>query len=93
MSDPYASFIPGKLKLPKAGSTTKEALQPVQQISIPKEFKQTAAEESFHHQRLERLAMQKQKQPQKTHYEAINEFNKMLENTSEHYDIPKVGPG
>ena len=61
--------------------------------AVPKEFRQTSAEQVFHQQRLERLALQREKNPQKTYREAIRAFNQRLEETSEHYDIPKVGPG
>lgn len=33
------------------------------------------------------------KQALKSHKERVAEFNEKLENMSEHYDIPKVGPG
>jgi protein FAM32A len=33
------------------------------------------------------------KMAQKSHRERIEEFNQKLTNMSEHYDIPKVGPG
>ncbi len=29
----------------------------------------------------------------KTHRDKVKEFNEKLANMSEHYDIPKVGPG
>lgn len=38
---------------------------------------------------LERLA----KAAKKSHRDRIQEFNQYLANLSEHYDIPKVGPG
>ncbi len=53
----------------------------------------TAAERRFVQQRetieLERLA----KMVSKSHRDRIQEFNQYLANLSEHYDIPKVGPG
>ncbi|KAH3732529.1 protein FAM32A [Pelomyxa schiedti] len=33
------------------------------------------------------------KMAEKTHREKIEEYNKKLANLSEHYDVPKVGPG
>ncbi|KAM0683942.1 hypothetical protein MDAP_000679 [Mitosporidium daphniae] len=90
--DPYASVIPRKLKIAKSSESTSSKPANMDQ-AVPKQFVQTQAEEIFHRQRLERLAAQKEKQPQKTYKEAIKAFNQRLEQTSEHYDIPKVGPG
>lgn len=53
----------------------------------------TPAERRFLHQtqklELQRLA----KMASKSHRDRIHEFNQYLANLSEHYDIPKVGPG
>ncbi|KAL1552614.1 7-dehydrocholesterol reductase [Salvia divinorum] len=53
----------------------------------------TPAERRYMEQRqkieLERLA----KAAKKSHRDRIEEFNQYLANLSEHYDIPKVGPG
>lgn len=53
----------------------------------------TPAERRFLQQRekieLERLA----KMASKSHRDRVQEFNQYLANLSEHYDIPKVGPG
>lgn len=53
----------------------------------------TPAERRYMEQRrkieLERLA----KAAKKSHRDRIQEFNQYLANLSEHYDIPKVGPG
>lgn len=38
---------------------------------------------------MERIA----KAAAKSHKEKVSEFNSKLEQLSEHYDIPKVGPG
>jgi len=46
-------------------------------------------EESLAKREKERIA----KMAQKSHRERIEEFNQKLTNMSEHYDIPKVGPG
>lgn len=40
-------------------------------------------------QQMERVA----KAAAKSHKEKVTEFNQKLEKLSEHYDIPKVGPG
>ncbi|XP_043709369.1 protein FAM32A-like [Telopea speciosissima] len=53
----------------------------------------TPAERRYHEQReqieLRRLA----KTSNKSHRDRIQDFNQYLANMSEHYDIPKVGPG
>jgi len=53
----------------------------------------TPAERQFLHQthklELQRLA----KMASKSHRDRIHEFNQYLANLTEHYDIPKVGPG
>lgn len=43
----------------------------------------------FPSQRQEKI----RKEASKTHKEKVSEFNRYLENLSEHHDIPKVGPG
>lgn len=42
--------------------------------------------ERLHRQRLAKMAS-------KSHRDRIQEFNQYLANLTEHYDIPKVGPG
>ena len=42
--------------------------------------------EELDHRRLEKMAS-------KSHRDRIQEFNRYLANLTEHYDIPKVGPG
>lgn len=53
----------------------------------------TPAEKRFIQQtqklELQRLA----KMARKSHRDRVQEFNQYLANLSEHYDIPKVGPG
>jgi len=53
----------------------------------------TAAERRYIEQR-ERLDRQSMaKEANKSHRDRIQDFNQYLANMSEHYDIPKVGPG
>ncbi|XP_019176555.1 PREDICTED: protein FAM32A-like [Ipomoea nil] len=53
----------------------------------------TPAERRYMEQR-ERIDMQKMaKTANKSHRDRIQDFNQYLANMSEHYDIPKVGPG
>eukprot|EP00271_Cylindrocystis_brebissonii_P015697 TRINITY_DN38672_c0_g1_i1.p1 TRINITY_DN38672_c0_g1~~TRINITY_DN38672_c0_g1_i1.p1 ORF type:complete len:152 (-),score=35.56 TRINITY_DN38672_c0_g1_i1:850-1305(-) len=53
----------------------------------------TPAEKKYHEQ-VERLQARKAaKTAGSSHRQRIEDFNKYLANMSEHYDIPKVGPG
>ncbi|KAF7817193.1 protein FAM32A-like [Senna tora] len=53
----------------------------------------TPAEKRFL-QQTEKLELQRlAKTARKSHRDRIQEFNQYLANLSEHYDIPKVGPG
>jgi len=70
------------------------------QIEVPQEEQEEAEidtrtpaerryEESLARREKDRIG----KMAQKSHRERIEEFNLRLTNMSEHYDIPKVGPG
>ncbi|KAJ1497653.1 hypothetical protein HMI54_013452 [Coelomomyces lativittatus] len=50
------------------------------------ELKFAEAQKKRQRDRISKLA-------EKSHKEKVDEFNKHLESLSEHYDIPKVGPG
>lgn len=53
----------------------------------------TPAERRYMEQR-QKIDMQKMaKTSNKSHRDRISDFNQYLANMSEHYDIPKVGPG
>lgn len=53
----------------------------------------TPAEKRYIEQR-EKLDVQRHtKTSKKSHRDRLNDFNQYLANLSEHYDIPKVGPG
>lgn len=53
----------------------------------------TAAERRYHEQ-LEKIEKEQAlKYAEKSHRQRIEEFNKSLASMTEHYDIPKVGPG
>ncbi|KAD3641900.1 hypothetical protein E3N88_31124 [Mikania micrantha] len=53
----------------------------------------TPAEKRYMEQR-QKIDMQKMaKTSNKSHRDRLSEFNQYLANMSEHYDIPKVGPG
>ncbi|KAJ3188925.1 hypothetical protein HDU85_004641 [Gaertneriomyces sp. JEL0708] len=53
----------------------------------------TEAELKFEEVQRKRQAERIKKTAAKSHKERVAEYNKYLESLSEHYDIPKVGPG
>ena len=91
-SDPYATgaVLRGKLRLGGA----RKPMQPAQaQTESRAPTNRTLSELAFEEHRRLRLANSLKKQPPKTHKDKIKEFNEKLDALSEHYDIPKVGPG
>mmetsp|Transcript_30959 Transcript_30959/g.50080 ORF Transcript_30959/g.50080 Transcript_30959/m.50080 type:complete len:127 (-) Transcript_30959:559-939(-) len=61
--------------------------------SKPLEHILTPAERRHLETQKERERDKASKAAQKSHRQRIEEFNRYLGNLSEHYDIPKVGPG
>lgn len=53
----------------------------------------TPAEKRYHEQKAKLEARRLAKVATKSHRQRVEEFNQYLANLSEHYDIPKVGPG
>ncbi|CAG8717347.1 6664_t:CDS:2 [Acaulospora morrowiae] len=53
----------------------------------------TEAEKKFEEIQAKRLEEKVQKAARKSHKERVAELNRKLEEMTEHYDIPKVGPG
>ncbi|KAF9569544.1 hypothetical protein BGW38_008797, partial [Lunasporangiospora selenospora] len=53
----------------------------------------TAAERKFEEIQKKRQEEKVLKSAQTSHKERVAEFNRQLEELTEHYDIPKVGPG
>jgi len=53
----------------------------------------TKAEQEFEEAQKRRAADLITKRIAKTHRQTIEEFNKKMANLSEHYDMPRVGPG
>ncbi|KAG0148257.1 hypothetical protein CROQUDRAFT_670058 [Cronartium quercuum f. sp. fusiforme G11] len=53
----------------------------------------TTAERRFEAVQKKRMAEKAKKQALKTHKDRVADFNERLEAQSEHFDIPKVGPG
>jgi len=62
-------------------------------IPAPPKPEKTAAERKFEEIQLKRQAEQVKKMASKSHKEKVEDFNKYLSTLTEHYDIPKVGPG
>ncbi|KAI9307283.1 hypothetical protein BJ944DRAFT_262166 [Cunninghamella echinulata] len=56
-------------------------------------IEKTEAELKFEQIKLQRQMERVSKAAGKSHKERVAEFNNKLEQLSEHYDIPKVGPG
>ncbi|ORX53251.1 DUF1754-domain-containing protein [Hesseltinella vesiculosa] len=53
----------------------------------------TDAEKRFEEIKRKRQLDRASKQAQKSHKERVAEFNTKLDNLTEHFDLPKVGPG
>ncbi|KAJ3279014.1 hypothetical protein HDU76_009663 [Blyttiomyces sp. JEL0837] len=53
----------------------------------------TAAEKRFEEVRKKRMEEKAAKVATKSHKERVQDFNSYLDKLTEHYDIPKVGPG
>ncbi|TPX50117.1 hypothetical protein SeMB42_g02251 [Synchytrium endobioticum] len=67
-------------------AATSSATKPGGRIKTPAELK-------FEEIRKQRALEKAEKMALKSHKERVSEFNQKLESLSEHYDIPKVGPG
>lgn len=65
----------------------------VERPGAPCEDQRTAAEKRYHEQKAQLDAQRMSKVACKSHRQRVEEFNQYLANLSEHYDIPKVGPG
>ncbi|ORX51369.1 DUF1754-domain-containing protein [Piromyces finnis] len=67
-----------------------ESLPPEQEII---EGKKTKAELRFEEVKLKRQLERVREYAKTSHKEKVAIFNEKLENQTEHYDVPKVGPG
>ncbi|KAK0543253.1 hypothetical protein OC846_006216 [Tilletia horrida] len=61
--------------------------------SLPAAPGKTDAERRFDEIQRKRLSDKIKSEAKKSHKDKVEKFNTYLENLSEHYDIPKVGPG
>jgi len=76
-----------KVKVPK------EATEPVEERLEDPLAKMTPAERAYELAQRERKRKRVEKRAELSHTEKVNRFNDYLAKLSEHYDIPKVGPG
>lgn len=89
MQDRDPSRLPCRVEKSAAKKPTPPAASP---STAPGKRAKTAAEEAFERTQKERRLKQKTAHL-KSHKEKVAEFNEKLSKLSEHYDIPKVGPG
>ena len=84
----------GALKL-KDTKSSKSALKLVVVANnpAPQNTKKTASELAFEKARMARLAKNPSSSPAKSHKAKVEDFNQYLSKLSDHYDVPKVGPG
>ncbi|CAG8576214.1 14791_t:CDS:2 [Acaulospora colombiana] len=82
----YDNVPGGSLKL-KGNSELIEETKPIRVVT------RTEAEKKFEEIQRKRLDEKVEKAARKSHKERVAELNKKLEEMTEHYDIPKVGPG
>jgi protein FAM32A len=82
---PRISLSPSRIQLPEEyGHDTKEVII---------EQGKTEVELRFEHAKQERERKEIERMAQKSYRERVEEFNKKVAKQTEHYDIPKVGPG
>jgi len=87
-----------KKKKKSDSSKVKAALEQVKESTPPpskpiRVIEKTAAELKFEEVQRKRQEEKVLKAATKSHKERVAELNKKLEDLTEHYDIPKVGPG
>jgi protein FAM32A len=62
-------------------------------LPAPPRADKTDSERRFEEKRRKRAEEQARKEGTKSYKQRLEQFNKHLGSLSEHYDIPKVGPG
>ncbi|CAN1185133.1 Protein FAM32A-like [Linum perenne] len=89
----YDSFSPGRRSTGDASADEEDVMKKGGESGSNYEEHLTAAERRYL-KHLEKLDSQRMaKMASKSHRDRIHEFNHYLANLTEHYDIPKVGPG
>ncbi|CAH7681671.1 hypothetical protein BY996DRAFT_6909136 [Phakopsora pachyrhizi] len=63
------------------------------QLNSVTRIEKTEAQKRFEEVQKKRMAEKAKKQALQTHKDRVTAFNQRLEAQSEHFDIPKVGPG
>mmetsp|Transcript_23203 Transcript_23203/g.51103 ORF Transcript_23203/g.51103 Transcript_23203/m.51103 type:complete len:115 (-) Transcript_23203:77-421(-) len=103
----YGAVMKGSLKL-KGGASVKkkkkkreeeQAMMHIEQPEVPQAYDEdhgipkTLAERKFEVAKAQREAEALGRELKLTHREKMERFNEHLSKLSEHFDIPKVGPG
>eukprot|EP00897_Mesotaenium_endlicherianum_P006165 jgi/Mesen1/5577/ME000281S04642 len=78
---------------PSDGQAAQEGREDEEGAREVGEDHRTPAERRYHEQLVKLESAKAAKSAVKSHRQRVEEFNKYLANLSEHYDIPKVGPG
>ncbi|XP_062021449.1 uncharacterized protein LOC133738025 [Rosa rugosa] len=87
------NVVIGKLKLKGKALNVKGGIKKKKKV-LETRSDDTGGSESRYLEQAERLQAQRLAQmAKKSHRDRVQEFNQYLANLSEHYDIPKVGPG
>ncbi|RHZ85673.1 hypothetical protein Glove_63g102 [Diversispora epigaea] len=71
----------------------KEIIEEESETQVIRVVTKTEAEKKFEEIQKKRLDEKVAKAARKSHKERVAELNRKLEEMTEHYDIPKVGPG
>ncbi|KAH8552319.1 hypothetical protein BGW37DRAFT_466906 [Umbelopsis sp. PMI_123] len=82
-----------KSKKSKLEDATRHAVADEKKRSTYVAVEKTPAELKFEETQRRRQEEKIRRSAEKSHKEKVAEFNQKLEELSEHYDIPKVGPG
>ena len=106
--DPYDVYVPGKLKLKKIAvdktikkkkRKTKPKKEPLaSREDLEDDLVVPADTRTEMEKRVQRTKEEREKQKiralaSKSYRERVEDFNQHLDTLTEHYDIPKVGPG
>ncbi|KAE8233973.1 hypothetical protein CF326_g981 [Tilletia indica] len=86
---PQASSSSSSSSKPSGSTAAEERASSSEPLSLER----TDAERRFDEIQRKRLVEKVKSEAKKSHKEKVDKFNTYLESLSEHYDIPKVGPG
>ncbi|ORX77857.1 DUF1754-domain-containing protein [Anaeromyces robustus] len=86
-----------KDKKKKSKKEKEQIINAIEETLVPEEEiiegKKTKAELRFEEVQLKRQLQRVKEYAKTSHKEKVAIFNEKLENQTEHYDVPKVGPG